>query len=272
MTELAVKILICGFIIVGAWSIFVVPVSTIMGLDPMKYYIEFFNNPPIAKHFLFTILCRFVFQMLSWYSVIRSLLSGCLSSLILLLKVNCVIRSLRQRGNLQRSFQDYERLLHMYRRLRIALKIICRKFWLVLGASIPASGALMEVFAIFATVRFYNTFPIHVYMFAPVLSIFMLLIIPVMFYPVVNVHDGTEQFLLEWKRTCAKNILMKLSRRVWTREFRAEKPCAVGAGICGVEMFIFKNSTRSTYYWLLISYTVNALMSVPEKYITQSFV
>jgi hypothetical protein len=271
MTELAVKIAIFGFIIVSAFGTLTVPVLVIMGIDPMKYYSEFLNNPPITQHLLFTIVCRVVFQMLSWHSMLKNGLLGCLSNLILLLQVNCIIRSLRRRGNLIRSAQDYRRLLDLYKRLRITLKIICMHFWLVLSATIPSSGGLMVVFSIFASVRFYSVVPIHVYVFMPTLAIFMLLITPMLFHPVVNVHDGTEGFLLEWKRTCAKNPLIKLSRRVWTREFRAQKPCAVGGGLFGVQMVVFKNSTKSTYYWLLISYTVDALISVPQKYITKSF-
>jgi hypothetical protein len=271
ITELAVKIVIYGFIIVGAFFTLLVPASVIIGIDPFKYYSEFFNNPPITQHFLFTIVCRIVLQMISWHSVLRTGLVTCMSSLILLLQVNCVIRSLRRRGNLIRSVQDYRRLLHLYNRLRIALKIICMHFWLVLCATLPSSGGLMTVFGIFASVRFYSVVPIHVYVFMPTLAIFMLLLTPMMFHPIVNVHDGTEGFLLEWKRTCAKNALMKLSRRVWMREFRAQKPCAVGGGLFGVQMFIYKNSTKSTYYWLLISYSVDALISVPQKYIIRSF-
>jgi hypothetical protein len=104
------------------------------------------------------------------------------------------------------------------------------------------------VLAVFSSIRFYNMVPIYAYMFAPLLSIGMWFIIPMMFYPIVNVHDATESFLLEWKRNCAKNPFMKYSRKIWTREINALRPLRVGAGVGGVVLFSYKKSTRTMYY------------------------
>jgi hypothetical protein len=273
IVESAMKSLVCGFIIVGFFTVSIVPVTLILNLDLMKYYIEFFKVSVFADdNILFTIVFRIGFQMLGWHSVLRSLLSGVLSTLILLLKVDCIVYSLKQRGKLMRSVKEYERLVHYFGRLRITMRIICSRFWLVMFFTLPFTLAIVEVFAIFCSVRFHKIVPLFLCVLALGLSAAMWLVISLLFYPTVYVYEGTRKFLIMWEETCAKNHLMRFTRRKWTKQLKAVRPVGIGAGMVGVEMFYFKKSTRSTYYWLLVNYTLNALISVPERFISLSFV
>lgn len=161
-----------------------------------------------------------------------------------------------------RKLKDPFVFMHYYNFIVILFKINSRVIELVGGAGFFIAF-ILGVFCNFYTVKGYAVLPFFVYMFLPVVSVVVPILLNSTLPYAIEVYEGTEKMLKgrATKLACSKHA----ERKFLVKRLRAMQPLAgfVGTGLFDYRFFMVKRSTRVTFYYVYVDYTITALLSVP---------
>jgi hypothetical protein len=136
------------------------------------------------------------------------------------------------------------------------MHIRCRKLldsaneaFYYLFPSLLLFGVIIFVLSNYATIKMHNTIPMPFYLVMPSMSIFTVIMISVLFPNASDVHESSVEFLR------SVNLIVGRSK-YWRKVWRAEKPLAITAG----PFFFAKRSTKTTFFYQCIDFTITGLM------------
>jgi len=110
-------------------------------------------------------------------------------------------------------------------------------------------GGFILISSNFACVKFHSKMPMPVFVFMPVLSIFVIIIILTLFPAATKVHDDSCRCL-------HKLGLLAGKQKYFSKRVKAQRPFRFNFG----PLFMAKNSTKTTYLACVIDGTINALL------------
>jgi hypothetical protein len=113
----------------------------------------------------------------------------------------------------------------------------------------------------FATIRLYHLVPIHLYVLFPVVSCIVVIVVHFTMPLAIQVYEETSAMLEERTSLVSTRVGDK---RFLARRIKAMIPLAgnVGTGLFDYRFFKVKKSTRVTYYYACVDYTITALLSI----------
>jgi hypothetical protein len=110
-------------------------------------------------------------------------------------------------------------------------------------------GQIILVLTNYATIKMHDSIPMPFYLVMPFLSVFVIAIIATLFPAASDVHEGSLEFL--------RSVHLIVGRsKYWRKVWRAEQPLRFNVG----PFFIIKRSTKTTFFYQCIDFTVTALM------------
>jgi hypothetical protein len=110
-------------------------------------------------------------------------------------------------------------------------------------------GLTIFVLTNYATIKMHSTIPMPFYLLMPTLSIFAVIMISILFPNASHVHESSLEFLR------SINLIVGGSK-YWRKVWRAQRPLSIFAG----PFFPAKRSTKTTFFYQCIDFTVNGLM------------
>ncbi|OXA54403.1 hypothetical protein Fcan01_10283 [Folsomia candida] len=120
---------------------------------------------------------------------------------------------------------------------------------------------VMSVLVNFVTLKMYETVPLPFFAFFPTASVLVVVLIGVMFPMLVDVYENCGEMYARWKYLVGRSV----DKKYLTRRLRAIRVLRFYGGINGYNIYICQRSTKLTYYGVILSYTVSALLSVERK-------
>jgi hypothetical protein len=111
------------------------------------------------------------------------------------------------------------------------------------------NGLIILVLSNYATIKMQDRIPMPFYLAMPFLSLFVVLIIMTLFPAASYIYEDSKQFLRLMGYVVGKD---KYWRKVW----RAERAVKIKFGC----FFFAKRSTKTTFLYLCIDFTINALL------------
>jgi hypothetical protein len=139
-------------------------------------------------------------------------------------------------------------IFKMHIRTRKMLEAANEAFY-YLFPSLFLFGVIIFVLSNYATIKMHSTIPMPFYLVMPSMSIFAAIMISILFPNASDVHESSVEFLRSVKLIVGR-------RKYWRKVWRAEKPLAITAG----PFFFAKRSTKTTYFYQCIDFTITGLM------------
>lgn len=127
------------------------------------------------------------------------------------------------------------------------------------GASlIFLAGIALSVSINFGTIKMYSIIPISFYLFFPLASVVIPMCLQIIMPMVINIYEGGQKVVWKWKyyTNYSQNI------KYVTRMITARKKVRINVGLFGFVFFFLKKSTKVTYYYTILSYTISAIMEI----------
>jgi len=260
-------------IVMVIFPILFLPVVIFEGLDPWHHIFidlipEYYSNPVIR---LLLALLRFVmaylivieYQRLVFYSFITFVMIGMNqwnASVSLLDKYYKLVK--QQRSNLS-YVKLYRRLLIMQQIMHPVQTNMSTAVWILIF--------LITLFSCFATIRMYHVIPMPLYLLAPMFICLGLYLAALVIPSAAKFHDNSKLVLLRWRSDVATWVSNK-DRKLVLQTLRSLQPLGFCLGISGVNFFTIKRSTKSTYFEVLTTHTINLLLIVPPRFVDLSYV
>jgi len=150
------------------------------------------------------------------------------------------------------------KVIRLYNQLQIAHIInspICEH----LITSAMGIGFGLFIVCNFATIKLMTIIPFPIFVTPPITSAILLFISKAIINLGLQSHDSSSLLLKELKIT---------SQTAWTRghlrrRLASLKPMVVHLGVNGYRIFKFVKTTKSTYDFAIVTYSIDALISVP---------
>lgn len=119
-------------------------------------------------------------------------------------------------------------------------------------------GFVLNVTLHFVTIKMFHIIPMPLYFAFPSVAVCMLMMIQVTLPMAIKIHAGGEGMAWKWKYYSYYSTDIKYVRRM----IRARQGVRINLGLFGFRFFYFKKSTKATFCYNLLSYTISALMSI----------
>lgn len=148
-------------------------------------------------------------------------------------------------------------ILQKYDTLRSILNIMHDPIS-VCVATVMFSGFVGCISINFATLKMYDVIPMPLYLTFPVLGVVIPTFIHIMMPMMIAVYEGAVVLQRKWGRALGLSKDVKYLKR----KLRAEKAVRIYSGVFGYELYFVRNSTKSTYQYVIVGHTISALMSV----------
>jgi hypothetical protein len=167
--------------------------------------------------------------------------------------VNCYFVYLRNRKQSGKptvpSTTSMHRILAIQRQVRILIFEYNEAFYLLLPVLL-LTGECILVVCSYASIRMHENIPMPYYLVLPGLSIFVVMLIMVLFPATSDVYENSSEFLRAVRLIAGKS-------RYWRKVWHAEKAVKFSMG----GLFFAKRSTKTTYLVQCIDATINALLA-----------
>lgn len=154
--------------------------------------------------------------------------------------------------------------LHLDNYIKLCLNISTfRDFQGEATAILIWTGSVLWVTVNFVSMKLYSVLPLFLYFFFFVLAIVCPVIVSQTLPYATNCHDHSKKLLWSWKISTVTGT----NKKYLLRKIASLQPVRLCASIAGFNLFVVQNSTKSTYYNVIILYTINAVISVPQRLI-----
>jgi hypothetical protein len=165
--------------------------------------------------------------------------------------VNCYVvylQNRKQSGNSTVPLKTMCRIFAIQRQIRILMLQFNEALYFLLPVII-LTGECMLVVCSYATIRMHETIPLPFNLVLPGLSIFVVVIIMVLFPSASDIYENSVEFLRAVRLISGRN-------RYWRKIWRAERPVQLNlGGFCYA-----KRSTKTTYLVHCVDSTISALL------------
>jgi len=159
--------------------------------------------------------------------------------------------------------QEFSKYFKFYTALRVTLTITTN-FNAPLLAQLMTLAMAAGVFCNFGTIRFQAALPLPLYIFFPIISVVLPIMLYCTFPDATNVFEDSKRLIRNWK----VELLRSRPNRLNLKRLESVYPIRLFAGLGGFNFFHLKNSTKSTYFVNgIIQTTFNILLSLPQSFI-----
>jgi len=156
----------------------------------------------------------------------------------------------------------------MYQELYLFIKKTDVEFGGLIASALLLIAICAEVDAVFVTIRLRKiallSIPLYsLYSIFPFLALFIPILCGIIVPAVVQVHDGSEKFLIELKH----KLKLNWNAKYYKRKVRSLRPCGYHSSIWNTNLFLFRHSTKATFFKCMGDYTCSCLVSIPQRII-----
>jgi hypothetical protein len=260
--DLAGLILICA-VSFGALIPFVVaPVITYFQLDPTYVFFELTIPSIFMKNDIFVDVLlttsRFITLLVVGSEAGRIISLGVVCGSSMIKSIAIFIEKLNYRAMIIRSqflflanFLNYTTVVINFSKANIFLGQIT----LVM----ISSCILIMVWSGYATVALRPTIPLPFYLILPLATLLEQLVCIQALPSAIKCYEQSRSLLRIWRYT----VLQTRNRKFVIRKVEAMTPIRVNARAFSFDLFYCKRSTMGTFYTIVITHTVNAVLLVP---------
>jgi hypothetical protein len=180
------------------------------------------------------------------------------------LYLECIklMKDFQIRENALRNSDKFRKLFLAYDQLRL-LNQEAQRYTGIQISFLLLIGTVLSVLANFGTLRGYHIFPWYLYPVLPTLSIIILLILKLLLPFAINVHENSEEMLMQWKSDSNHAKSKYLRRKL--KSIRSLRWYAGLMGFYECNFFILENSFRIAFYVVILDYTINMIMAIPAS-------
>ena len=158
------------------------------------------------------------------------------------------------------SAQKHHFLVQTYK----ILDVITRQMAPFLSKSISiimCLGSSLIILLDFATIKMYRVIPMPLYFFFPTVGITAKIILHTLLPQIIWIREQSYQ-VLERIRNQAVDIKSGPARKEFLMELKHLRPAPIYVSFANYNFVALKNSLKTNYYYLLLYYTITALLSV----------
>jgi hypothetical protein len=206
------------------------------------------------------------------YTMARSLSFVMLWAIVVLkMLLHCIEMSRKKVSVIwtsQNIFKSFQKNLNLYQSLNLIVFGYVGVFSCPLAVAILSSGLGLEIIAVFAIIRLQVLIQVSwpIYVALVIFAIVIPLLADAELPEAIRIFDNTEKILRKWKLKMTVGV--RGNKRYYFKTIAALRPCSMYAGLGDVVFFPLRKSTKITYYALMIYYIVEALISVPDTFIS----
>jgi len=238
-------------------NLFMPLLFTAAGLDPYPYFLVKW----IPLKYYNTLDVRLLLFLVRWGLVTVISLEACRKMVLSVLVMSGAMRvtndyvdSLTQQMNLDKCIR---RTNEGHVILNMASGVIDPATLSFLSAAFFATAAFN-----YATIKLYSILPGYIYWVCPLFSIAIPLILGSALPQAIQLHEETADAIEKWK----VHSLSYPNFKYHLRRVKALRPLAIHLGIMDYRFFKLKASTRGTFYYATLDWTINFCMGVDTKY------
>jgi hypothetical protein len=139
-------------------------------------------------------------------------------------------------------------IIMIQQQIRIVIELFNESCYYLLP-SLLLFGQIMLILGNYATIKMQDTIPMPFYLIMPSVSLIVVVNVAVLFPAASDVYEGSLEFL--------RSVDLIVGRsKYWRKVWRAERPLRFNFG----GYFLAKRSTKTTFFYQCIDFTVTALM------------
>jgi len=252
----------------------------IINMDPVFFLhlilVDFF--PQKTAHFLplthpYMLAFRFFFQFPMLLNGFRTMIFLFLSFVFeLKLERSHINQLAKSPTSIHKFYSDFSQKLKFYRMLYIFVRTIDTPVVSPIAATLMAIALTLEILAVFVTLRMFKLAAISlstllIYSFWPCLALLVIVIAGLEIPDAASVYEETRSIIQKWKK---HPILQLRGKRYFNKYLKTVRPVQITAGYRGFPFFHFKQSTKLSFYGILIYYVITSLLSAPPEHISQA--
>jgi hypothetical protein len=266
--KLSLKVDILGIMLhVGTGCVILVspiaPLMVWMEHDPMSYFFPTTGKPMNVQNLTFRFF-KISVQSFLIYDALRKIIFV-VSHFIVSLKIT----GFNYKILLEKSeTAPLGKLYKLYKRLYLFTTIGGGEIIPPIIFCFMGAGLFFEVFALVITIRFFSVPSEHlpIYILFPLLSVFIPLIAHILLPDAIENGTDSEEML----RNCRLRLPYHWNKKLLRKKADCLRPFRYYAGLGQYKFFPVIESTKSTYYTIMIGYAIDALLSVPEEVVLRA--
>jgi len=263
--------MIC-FVLFGLFLPLIMPFIVYFGIDPLYFIFKMTLNKQIKNtSATVLLLTRIYIETYLLFGAVRVICGTILHGVICIKIILSCWGQVKQNGNLAKCLMNMKgRVFHQnvgdYRRFSIINEILNNELAnlaLLASCSIAFVIAICTLFMVIRMPVIFKVVPV-VYIGMLGLAIAIIILNHIELPEVSELHQLTRDTIRLWK---LHSGCLPQRRRLVEKMLSSLKPCSFYAGFGKDKVFAFKRSTPMTYYSVMISYVVTALIAdVEVKY------
>lgn len=229
------------------------------GLDPLyllaKYMI--FSSRSNSQFVIIVTLFRLLI-IISFIQICRLFaLIFCAITVLCHVVLSCINWMTRTSRKLIFGRDSARRILLGHDKLQIIIQNVQTEIS-SLQAVVLLTGLVLSICFNFVTIKMYHVIPMPLYLFFPAVGITIPIIIQIMLPMLIDVYE--EGVVLDWRWRCT--LLATKDRKHLKKKLKGIKILRLYAGLNDHLFFFTKMSTKSMYYYTILSYTISSLLSM----------
>jgi hypothetical protein len=260
--DLTGLILICAVSFSALVPFVVAPVITYFQLDPSYVFFELTIPSIFMKNYIFVHVLlptsRFIALLVVGSEACRIISLGVVfvtsivqSTAIFIEKLNYRAMIIRNQFFFIANFLNYTTVVIIFSKVNLFLGQI--------SLVMISSCMLIMVWSGYATVALRPTIPLPFYLILPLATLLEQLVCMQALTSAIKCYEHSRTLLRIWRYT----VLQTRNRKFMIRKVKAMTPIRVNARAFSFNLYYFKRSTMGTFYTIVITHTVNAVLLVP---------
>jgi hypothetical protein len=171
----------------------------------------------------------------------------------------------------QRGIFCLPQMIKMHTQLELAIRLIA--LFQEGGTLISLSaGGLYGIFCMYFTIKGYVVFPFYFYILFPSISIFVICTFSIIFNMAIDVLEKSIELRRIWPLVWFKSrwaIVVRKQKKEMRKLLRSIRPVRLNVGIGEFRFFIVKRNTKITYFFMIITHTINLLLCIPQDLVDE---
>jgi hypothetical protein len=240
----------------------VAPVIAYFQLDPTYVFFELTMPSIFMKNYIFVHVLlptyRFIALLVVGSEACRIISLGVVfvtsivqSTAIFIEKLNYRAMIIRNQFFFIANFLNYTTVVIIFSKVNLFLGQI--------SLVMISSCMLIMVWSGYATVALRPTIPLPFYLILPLATLLEQLVCMQALTSAIKCYEHSRTLLRIWRYT----VLQTRNRKFMIRKVKAMTPIRVNARAFSFNLYYFKRSTMGTFYTIVITHTVNAVLLVP---------
>jgi len=246
------------------------PIFGVAKVDPLYHVQLYFIDTPNSSPVGLILLClRGFCAAAGFLGGVRVFLTIFLNFILGLKIIIYCISILLESATLVDNTATLKRHHSLYCRLQLIISIL---HGLVSPAAIGimSLGLLVSITFNFASLRMYGIIPMPMFLFYPVVAAIVPLLAHTLLPEGTMAYETTKAITQTWSYTVRHSNSPKHTKYI-LKKIKSIRPAGFYAGIGGFNLYLLKNSTKSTYYWIMVEYTLDCLLSIPQSAVDSAF-